>query len=103
MKKTVLIVLSLLMVFTLVACSDRNTGNDNSSNNSNNPDSVQTGDNNSSEETASLKNTNEAGGDTFELVPAQPYFIFCCRSFGNVIQLPVIQENTSKGKATICV
>lgn len=99
MKKTVLIVMSFLLAFALVACSGKNAGNDNSVNNSNVSDRVQATDKNSGEETSSFKNPNETGGktlvvyysatgntkeaaeyiaaatggDMFELVPAQPY------------------------------
>lgn len=96
MKKKVLIIMSLLLAFALVACSGKNEGTDKNSNNSESTGSMQITD---KDEKVSVKNPDEAGkktlvvyysatgntkkaaeyiasatgGDTFELVPAQPY------------------------------
>lgn len=102
MKKKVLIIMSLLLAFVFVACSGKNGGTDKGSNNSATSGGMQATDKDSGKETDSnenVKNQNKSdkktlvvyysatgnskkvaeyiaaatGGDTFELVPVQPY------------------------------
>lgn len=67
MKKKIIIIMSLLLAFTLAACSGKNAGNNNGSNNSSVSDSAQTADKDSgvdghSNENASVTNQDETGG-----------------------------------------